>query len=91
MNNQTEVLPSEIWAYYYDKDDQIICSKPYTIKDGAKYTRIPAGHVLVPIEPTEEILDAMCEVGPDTNSGCFDWEDARTVYEAMITASQKKG
>lgn len=40
-------------------------------------------------EPTESMLDAACEVGPDTNSGPFDWVSAETVFVAMIDAALK--
>lgn len=39
--------------------------------------------------PTEAMLTAACEVGPDTNSGCFDYDDARTVYAAMLGSALK--
>lgn len=42
---------------------------------------------IVPVEPTDAMLAAACEVGPDTNSGCFNNDDARRVWAAMIEAS----
>jgi hypothetical protein len=39
--------------------------------------------------PTEAMKNAACEVGPDTNSGQFDHDDASAVYTAMIDAALK--
>jgi hypothetical protein len=38
-------------------------------------------------EPTEAQLNGACEVGPDTNGGCFSYDDARNVWVAMIDAA----
>lgn len=43
--------------------------------------------VTVPVEPTEEMLDAACNVGPDTNNGAFSHDDARAVFTAMLSAA----
>lgn len=42
-------------------------------------------------EPDEDMLTAGCEVGPDTNSGCFNFEDGKTVFTAMIDAILAEG
>lgn len=34
-------------------------------------------------EPTPEMLEAACEVGPDTNNGEFNYDNARLVWRAM--------
>lgn len=47
----------------------------------------PDGWRLVPVEPTEAMLVAACEIGPDTNSGCFSDDDARSTYRAMLAAA----
>lgn len=38
-------------------------------------------------EPTEAMKNAMCEAGPDTNSGEFSWDDAATVWTSGIDAA----
>jgi hypothetical protein len=35
-------------------------------------------------EPDEGMVEAMCEVGPDTNAGCFDDHSARSVFTTAI-------
>lgn len=45
--------------------------------------------ILAMHEPTEVMLIAGCEVGPDTNMGCFDDHSATSVYSAMIDAALK--
>lgn len=37
-------------------------------------------------DPGDGPLDAACDVGPDTNNGVFSYDDARTVFTAMIDA-----
>lgn len=41
----------------------------------------------VPVEPTEAMLDAACESGPDTSAGRFDYSDGRNVWQTMLAAS----
>lgn len=43
--------------------------------------------VTVPVEPTEEMMLAGALVGPDTNNGQFSYDDARTVFAAMLSAA----
>ena len=43
--------------------------------------------VRVPREPTEAMLWAASEIGPDTPAGRFDYSDARAVWDAMLAAS----
>ena len=50
-------------------------------------TRLPSGWVAAPLEPTEAMLNAACESGPDTNNGQFSWGDAQEVWAAMLQAA----
>jgi hypothetical protein len=52
-------------------------------------TSAPEGEAwrTVPVEPTEAMLDAACENGPDTPAGRFDYSDARNVWQTMLAAS----
>lgn len=43
--------------------------------------------VVVPVEPTEDMMLAGALVGPDTNNGQFGYDDARTVFVAMLAAA----
>jgi len=43
--------------------------------------------VLVPRKPTADQKEAACKVGPDTQCGGFDYDDADNVYCAMISAA----
>lgn len=43
--------------------------------------------VVVPVEPTDEMMLAGALVGPDTNNGQFGYDDARTVFVAMLAAA----
>lgn len=40
-------------------------------------------------EPTPMMRDAACDVGPDTNNGCFSYDNADIVYQAMIDEALK--
>ena len=42
-------------------------------------------------EPDDRTLTAGCSVGPDTNNGCFSYDDARPVFTAMIDAILNEG
>lgn len=46
--------------------------------------------VRAPREPTEAMLRAASEIGPDTPAGCFDYSDARAVWSAMLAASPQE-
>ena len=35
-------------------------------------------------EPSDKMLDAACDVGPDTPNGEFDYDDSRRVWQAVI-------
>lgn len=52
---------------------------------------LPEGFVAVPREPTEAMIEAACNAGPDTNAGPFSCDDARAIYRAMIQAQEKQG
>jgi hypothetical protein len=41
------------------------------------------------MEPTEGVLDAACDVGPDTPNGAFSRDDAAGVFTAMIFAAKE--
>lgn len=38
-------------------------------------------------EPTDAMLNAACEIGPDTNAGAFSYDDAYPMFRAMIDAA----
>lgn len=52
----------------------------------AEHTPSPQS-VVVPVEPTEDMMLAGALVGPDTNNGQFGYDDARTVFVAMLAAA----
>lgn len=48
-----------------------------------------SNQICIPKIPTNKILDAMCQVGPDTNSRCFDYEDAKRLYQAIVQSLEE--
>ena len=55
---------------------------PYEIEDQADRQRVPEGHVLVPVEPTIEMLEAM-----HTENLTFYASEQREAYAAMLAAA----
>ena len=51
---------------------------------------VPAGYVLVPVEPTEAMLDAGHAAAWRRIPSCFDMTDAEIVYRAMLAAADKE-
>ena len=56
-----------------------------------RYLRIADAVLAAMREPTEAMLDAACEVGPDTPYGGFGCDDATTIFQAMIDAAISEG
>ncbi len=54
---------------------------------GGSFSRAAYAAIEAMREPTNPMLDAACSVGPDTNHGPFDYDSARAVYRAMISAA----
>lgn len=49
-----------------------------------------SGLAVVPVEPTVEMKDAACSIGPDTNCGQFDYDNASDVWSAMLQSGRLK-
>ena len=69
----------------------------YPIKDLQLYVRpvpaipaIPEGYVLVPIEPTNEMIESVFDNGVNSPIYYNGYELARMVYKAIISAAQEK-
>lgn len=56
--------------------------------NGVRYPVIPAGKVLVPVEPTKEMVVAGHHAAWRRIPSIFDFDDAENVYKAMLTASK---
>ena len=52
---------------------------------------VPAGYALVPVEPTEAMLDAGHAAAWRRIPSCFDMTDAEIVYRSMLAAAERKG
>jgi hypothetical protein len=59
--------------------------------DGGPYDGFMEADIVLDVlmEPTEEMLDAVCDAGPDTPHGAFSWNDAAGVITAMILAAKE--
>ena len=80
MAEATEkMLPARVWQHWEDM----------SMPAKAAY-RVRARSVIEAMKlPTVPMLDAACLVGPDTNSGEFNYDDAANVYSAMINEALK--
>ena len=49
---------------------------------------IPEGYKLVPVEPTEEMLEDGSEVQVETHQTHNSWEAAKLIYKAMLRVAE---
>lgn len=61
------------------------------LESQAAQPQVPEGYVLVPVEPTENMMNAGHAAAWRRIPSIFDLRDAKEVYQAMLAASQEKG
>ena len=71
--------PLTSWSYH-DLPEKVRALK-------APPAAMPAGYALVPVEPTEAMLDAGHAAAWRRIPSCFDMTDAEIVYRAMLAAA----
>lgn len=73
-------------AMFGDTDYHLTPDDVETIRNALIVCKMLISHnlIIVPIRPTDAMLNAACAVGPDTNAGCFDTTHAEDVWAAMI-------
>ncbi len=76
-----------------DDNGDVIWAKNFMFK--AWQARVPEGYVVVPMEPTEQILNGMTNAPIEVNHLCdnadifLSEDEARIAYKAMIEAQEQ--
>jgi len=78
----------ELTATYRAELDKV-SQRNYDLRMQAKQVAVPKGYVLVPIEPTPEMLLAAenTEIDPEYRSGVGYFTDGLEIYAAMLAAA----
>ena len=78
---------SAAWGYQQERiDDLEAIIKAHQIRPRGKsmLAYLPEGYVLVPIEPTEDMVDEISQYGDGS------YTTAKAIYKAMIQAAQEE-
>lgn len=85
-----ESTPEEIAAAlrYLRKADAVMAAlMPLSANPPLQPAQVPESYALVPVEPTEAMLDAGHAAAWRRIPSCFDMTDAEIVYRAMLAAA----
>ena len=76
----------ELFEAYMKKEHQFIDvkSEAYAAMRNLWQARVPEGYVVVPVDPTEDMIMAGC-----MEHGGYDVIDSKSIYKAMIEAVEK--